>query len=90
MTDALHTCARCGVADHNVSGPSRPGHLQPQGLHPYEEHCIAALQRELAAANALLDRCVPIVTKLAELGRCQVSTDQARALLADIRAKAWE
>ena len=86
MTDALHTCARCGVADETV----RRWPVTEDGKHEHPTHrllieCVTALKRELAAANALLERCVPYV--LASTKKDGQTGENARAILADINGR---
>ena len=108
MTDALHRCVRCEVADENVTVPHY--HLTPEGhasiprsdfigfAHEHGEiGCCAALKRQLAAANALIDRCRPYfqerVDELGELveagwedAELHELYQEYSALLADIDA----
>ena len=56
VTNVLHLCGRCGVADKEVE--KRPdGYCQHNLAYQVQDPCIEALKRELAARDALIERC---------------------------------
>ena len=94
MTDALHRCDDCGLADMNVT-VRREGKNGYYYMHGDEGDCLAAALRQLAAADALIGRCRPYVEERTEDYSDWASVfpdkageycDKARALLADIDA----
>ena len=87
MTDALHRCDDCGLVDLNVS-VRREGKNGYYYMHGDEGDCLAAALRQLAAADALVERCRPYV----EHGHNAIAIVRSghfyepQALLADIDA----
>ena len=84
MTDALHRCARCEVAYE----ADAPRDLRGKKFHDMWL-CIDALKRQLAAADALIERCRPYVEYPTNIDMPLPLTweqwqERANALLADI------
>jgi hypothetical protein len=90
MTDALHRCVRCGMADSTVFEYDDKGTWQHL---PVAAGCeIASLKRQLAAERAIVDRCRPYVEYALPEQHGPWSDAHswevvARALLADISGR---
>ena len=93
MTDALHRCANCGIADERVIPINHPNGFESIFLHTNEQGrpsllvCIDALKHQLAARDALIERCRPYVDaplKYKQHPPTDLLVIEATALLADI------